>query len=342
MKAAKMPQLSLEKRIQCVTLCEEGYTQREVADRLQCSQSAVSMAVNRQQQTGSHSNRPKSGRPRVSTAREDRVLVRDSLAHRVATIPELCARWNQQGVASSNSTVRRRLQERGLNARRPRVKPLLTQRHRRLRLDFAREHSDWTWVDWSVVLFSDESKFNLYHHDGRQVVRRRPGEEYLPQCIAPSVKYGGGGVMVWGVMSARGIGTLKTITGTLKGTTYIDILGDYLVPAAHFMGYGDRFIFQEDNAPCHKARIVTEWKNNEGITTLPWPPQSPDLSPIENLWGIVASGIRMEQPVSLNELEATVHRQWARITPPTCMNLIRSMPRRIQAVIDARGGHTKY
>ena len=84
----------------------------------------------------------------------------------------------------------------GFNSRVARKKPKLTIRHKQLRLDFAREHQDWTWVDWSVVIFTDESRFTLYHNDGSSYVRRRVGEALLPECIASTVRFGGGGVMV--------------------------------------------------------------------------------------------------------------------------------------------------
>ena len=119
----------------------------------------------------------------------------------------------------------------GLNARVARKKPKLTRRHKQLRLDFAREHQDWTWVDRSVVIFTDESRFTLFRNDGRTYVRRCVGEALLPECIAPTVKFGGGGVMVWRALTARGPGLLKTVCGNLNGVQYIDILGDCMVPS---------------------------------------------------------------------------------------------------------------
>ena len=340
--SCKMPQLSVEDRVTCTVLYREGWTQKRIAAHLGCSQNAVYLAIRRRQATGTHENRPKSGRPRISTPRDDRYLVRQCQGNRTLSVPALQTLWHQHGVTSSLTTVRRRLQSHGLNGRRPRKKPLLSRRNINQRLQFAREHQDWTWVDWSVVLFTDESKFNLYHNDGRDFVRRRKGEELLPHCIAPTVKFGGGGVMVWGAMSARGTGTLKTITGRMNGEGYIDILGDQLIPSAHLLGYGQHFILQDDNAPCHRARIVNEWKEAEGIRTLQWPAQSPDLNPIENLWSDLGRAVRGDHCVTLRELDECLHRHWDQIGRQTCMNLVRSMPRRIQAVLDARGGHTSY
>ena len=97
-----------------------------------------------------------------------------------------------------------------------------------------------------MVIFTDESRFTLFRNDGRTYVRRRVGEALLPECIAPTVKFGGGGVMVWGTLTARGHGLLKTVRGNLNGVRYIDIIGDYMVSSAHLHGYKDNYFFQDD------------------------------------------------------------------------------------------------
>ena len=241
---------------------------------------AVANALARYDATGSHADLPKSGRRRLSTARDDRALVRMSLVNRRATASELRTRLEDSGVHASRSTVCRRLREAGLFGRVARKQPKLTAAQRQRRLRFARDHEDWSWIDWSSVLFTDESRFTLYHNDGRVFVRRRTGESLLDACVVPTVKFGGGGVTVWGAMSYRGVGFLKTLHGNLNQHGYIDILGEYMVPSAHLLGYGDHYWFQDDNAPCHRARTVVEWKQKHDIMSLQWPAQSPDLNPI--------------------------------------------------------------
>jgi len=159
----------------------------------------------------------------------------------------------------------------------------LTPRHRRLRLEFATAHQGWSWVDWSCVLWTDESKFNLFQSDVPVYVRRRPDEVLRPDCIMPTVKFQGGNVMMWGCMSYRGTGILKKVTQRLNKLGYIDILADCVIPSAHLLGYGDDYWYQDDGAPCHRANIVTQWKQEHNMECLNWPPQSPDLNPIENL-----------------------------------------------------------
>jgi hypothetical protein len=178
-------------------------------------------------------------------------------------------------VFASATTVRRRLHEAGLYGHLAVKKPLLSTRYRQLRLNFAREHADWSWVDWSTLMFSDESKFNLFQSDGRVYVRRRSGEQLTDDCVTRTVKFVGGSVMVWGAMSYRGTGFLSRVDGRPNSQGYIKILEDCAIPSANLLGYGNNFIFQDDGATCHRARIVEQWKEENELKCLKWPPQSP-------------------------------------------------------------------
>ncbi len=107
--------------------------------------------------------------------------------------------------------------------------------------------------------------------------------------------------------------------------------------------YGDAdFIFQQDLAPAHSAKGTKSWFNDHGVTVLDWPANSPDLTPIENLWGIVKRKMRDTRPNNADDLKATVKETWASIPLQQCHKLITSMPRRIEAVIKAKGAPTKY
>ena len=108
--------------------------------------------------------------------------------------------------------------------------------HKRLRLDFAKAHKDWTSSQWAQVVFSDESRFLLYRSDGRIFIRRRKGEEFNDECIRKTVKHGGGGIMVWGCITPKGVGFLEKVNGRLNAEGYIDILGNALIPSLHYHG----------------------------------------------------------------------------------------------------------
>ena len=94
------------------------------------------------------------------------------------------------------------------------------------------DHKDWTVEDWSKVIFFDESNFQLCPTPGRLMVRLRPGEAYKPQCLAPTVKFGGGSVMIWGYFSKAGIGQICLCEGLMNQATYKVVLEEHLLPSA--------------------------------------------------------------------------------------------------------------
>ncbi len=198
----------------------------------------------------------------------------------------------------------------------------LNNRQRQKRLAWAKDKKDWTAAEWSKVMFSDESKFCIsFGNQGPRVWRKR-GEAQNPRCLRSSVKFPQS-VMV-------------------NTAVYQEVLEHFMLPAADQL-YGDAdFIFQQDLAPAHSAKATSTWFKDHGIPVLNWPANSPDLNPIENLWGIVKRKMRYARPNNAEELKATIRATWALITPEQCHRLIDSMPRRIAAVIQAKGAPTKY
>ena len=115
-----------------------------------------------------------------------------------------------------------------------------------------------------------------------------------------------------------------------------------MLPSAENLYGNEDSIFQHDLAPAHSAKTTGKWFTDHGITVLNWPANSPDLNPIENLWDIVKRKLRVTRPNTVDELKAAIEASWASITPQQCHSLIASMPRRIEAVISAKGFPTKY
>ena len=133
------------------------------------------------------------------------------------------------------------------------AKPLISLKNKKKRLEFAREPQTWTQEQWNRVHFSDESKFNVFGNDGQRFVWRQSGERLSPQCVKKTVKFGGGSVMVWGMMSAAGVGPIVRVQGTLNADFYKRLLDQHAVPCLQLPS-NQRTIFMQDNAPCHKAR----------------------------------------------------------------------------------------
>ncbi len=221
------------------------------------------------------------------------------------------------------------------------TKPLLNQRQRQKHLTWAVEKKNWTVAQWSKVLFSDESKFCISFGNQGPRVWRKSGEAQNPCCLKSSVKFPQS-VMIWAAMSSAGVGPLCFLKSSVNAAIYQEILEHFMLPSADKL-YGDAdFLFQQDLAPAHTAKGTKSWFNDHGVTVLDWPANSPDLNPIENLWGIVKRKMRDTRPNNADELKATVKETWASIPPQQCHKLITSMPRWIEAVIKAKGAPTKY
>ena len=129
----------------------------------------------------------------------------------------------------------------------------------------------------------DESKFLLIGSDGKTYVLQKVDEELSPKCLRASVKFGGGSVMVWGMISRVGVGPLVRLQGKVNAEVYKQLVKDHVLPVLR-NSTKQPSIFMQDNAPCHKAMVVMNLLKAEHVTVMDWPPQSPDLNPIENVW----------------------------------------------------------
>ncbi len=148
--------------------------------------------------------------------------------------------------------------------------------------------------------------------------------------------------MIWAAMTSTGVGPLCFLKSTVNAAIYQEILEYFMLPSTDKL-YGDAdFILHQDLAPAHIAKGTKSWFSDHGVTVFDWPANSPDLNPIENLWGILKRKMRDTRPNNADDLKATIKVTLASITPEQCHRLIASMPRRIDAVIQAKGGPTNY
>lgn len=162
----KRPQIPEALRGQIILLHQEGLPQVKISKKIKCSRRAVQTTIKRYQETGSYRNLPKSGRKPKTSAREDRLIERIALRDRHKSAEIICAELrSQHNTNISVRTVRRRLTEANLHARKPRRKPLLTEKHRKQRLTWAKKYESWGIDDWAKVIWSDESNIEVsYMH----------------------------------------------------------------------------------------------------------------------------------------------------------------------------------
>lgn len=181
--------------------------------------------------------------------------------------------------------------------------------------------------------------------DGLKWTWRNPNYALQDHHIQGTYKHGGGSLMLWGCMTWNGTGQACKIDGTLDSTLYCEILSDNLLGTAEYYQMDrDFFVFQQDNDPKHTSRQAKEWFSHHNVTVMDWPPQSPDMNPIEHLWYALKQRLLAyeEPPKGIHDLWERIQDEWLKIPVETCQKLISSMPSRIQALLKAKGGYTKY
>ncbi|GBM77954.1 Transposable element Tcb1 transposase [Araneus ventricosus] len=218
---------------------------------------------------------------------------------------------------------------------------MISTKNRKARVEWAKAHTDWTKKEWEDVLWSDESKYMFFGTDGIQWIRCSQGIPFDPKYQIPTMKHGGGNVMVWGCVSRLDMGPLRWIQGIMDKFQYEDSLENTMHPyARNSLGRG--FIFQQDNDPKHRSKHIQNWLSRRHVTLLDWPSQYPDLNIIEGVWAELERRLVGRNARNADEKFSQLEEEWKKIPFPFIQTLLDSIPRRCQAVIDAKVFATKY
>jgi len=312
---------------------EEKKTIEAIAKELKRSPSTVHAFLKDPEGYGT---RQRPGRPRKVTERAARQV------RKTAKQPGMTASRIKSTLKLSVSkrTVQRLLQATPhLKYTKRKRTPKITERHRAARLKWARERIR-EQTDWPSVIFSDEKKFNLDGPDGLKYYwhdLREEKESFF------SRQNGGGSLMVWGAFSTKGKTRLATLIGRQDSFDYQQTLTTYLLPFADGV-HGEGYTFQHDNASIHASAATKSFLSDINVAVLDWPALSPDLNPIENLWGILSRVVYDggKQYESVAELEKAVRAAWDSIPEATLLTLVKSMPDRCSDVLINQGRKTKY
>jgi transposase len=328
--------LSQEQRLAIRILHKEGHDEAYIAARIPCDVRSVRHWLAQEDTQDS----PRSGRKRKTTAEQDAAIIAEAEATKFTT-PRRIRRKLQLDVSAA--TIDRRLVDAGLPGRVARHVFQLTDEHKRQRLSFAHGYSRWTEDDWCRIVFADVKTFRGLGRGGQVWVRRPVGEASNP-AYSVAHKPHPVSVPAWGCFSAAGPGYMAMFEGSLEAAGLRDIFRDYLLPTVkEQFGEGADWWLLHDNDPGrHKSQVLKAFMHNNYIRPLDFPPYSPDLNPIENLWADMDKCMELTDADTKEELEKVVADTWAATSKEYCSQLARSMPARIQQVIERNGAYTDY
>lgn len=333
-----MPQLTPQQKAIIYSRLQDGDFIRDIADELGVNKNTVLLAKGKIARHGTIIRKAGSGPPKISTEDEDRRLLNYLRDHPFETAIKAKEETNFPGSAN---TARDRVRNSDIRSRCAANKIFLTERNKQGRLEFAHEYLNENNF-WETVIFSDEKTFQSCNN-GRIRVYRPSGMRYDEIYTHKTNQSGRFSINVCGWISARGPGVCQIVEGRLTAPVYVNILNEVMIPSINAV-YGQNFTFQHDNAPIHTARIVQNFLQENNIAVLPWPSKSPDLNPIENIWGKMVKSMYKHdfRPRNRDELRYRINQAWDEVTGELCRNLVLSMPQRLQEVINRNGSMTKY
>ncbi len=342
-----MRSISSIKRSSVISLLQQGYSLRQIESRTGVGKSTIGRIKKEEEVDEEDKENNKGGRPSKLSDHDKRSIIRQIATGQLDNAVEATQFINPTlSDPVTAETVRNVLKNNNFQSVVKKKCPLLKRAHRQEHLKFARYHENWTVEDWKRILWSDETKINRIGSDGRTYTWKMKGEPLSDRITTPTVKHGGGNnLMVWGSMAWGGVGVLSEVQGIMNADQYCDILDGGVVESFEKLEIPEEErMFQQDNDPKHTSKKATQWFEDNDIDVMVWPAQSPDLNPIEHLWVDLKKSLKKyPRPAKgVHELWERVVVEWNKIPPGTCENLVESMPRRVQAVIKAKGGHTKY
>ncbi len=341
-------ELSLSVKQAIIRLKKQNKPIREIAKTLGVAKTTVWNILKKKERTGELSNTKRPGRPRKTTVVDDRRILSLVKKTPFTTVGQIKNTLQEVGVCVSKSTIKRRLHQSEYRGFTTRCKPLVSLKNRKARLEFAKRHLKKPSQFWNNILWTDETKINLYQSDGKRRVWRRKGTAHDPKHTTSSVKHGGGSVMAWACMAASGTGSLVFIddvtadkSSRMNSEVFRAILSAHIQPNASEL-IGRRFTVQMDNDPKHTAKATKEFLKGKKWTVMQWPSQSPDLNPIEHAFHLLKTKLKGKCPKNKQELKTVAAEAWQSITRDETQRLVMSMRSRLQAVIDCKGFATKY
>ncbi len=298
--------------------------------------------IKKLKKSGSIKDLPRSGRPRKLSPRKRRQLGSLVSKNKFSTCAELANSLNKThtNLNISKRAVLRELHNIQYVCKIPKSIPLLTDLHKQRRVEFAMKYQG---QNWNQVVFSDETTFQMFQNTQKVFYKAGTQPPQKPMVKHPYK------VHAWGAFSAKGQVGFLLFTGIMDGAFYREILNENLFENAKYV-MGRRWVFQQDNDPKHTARETKKLLSEKCPSLLDWPSNSPDLNPIENLWSILKRRVEREvnklvvekKSITVDIFIDVIKKEWEEIEPEILLNLVRSMPKRLEQIIEGNGNKLSY
>jgi transposase len=343
--AASSSHSSVVQRVAAAALIADGQTAAAAAAKAAIPVSVARRWIKRLRASSSPEDAPRSGRPRKTDALADAAIKRAAEINPFASNKAI---RSQLQLPVSAATVGRRLDDAGLASYFAAMKRHYTDEQRRARLSFANGYKHWTPEQWERVIFSDEVTIEGDGRKRRIRVRRPPNTRFDPQYTQHSQIFTPSRHL-FACFCSRGPGFCEMYEGKLDGKALKGLLertvpetaADYYQTDPTKPGHEEWWLLH-DGSPVFRSSTVQTWIFNKQINVLDWPPYSPDLNPIENLWPRVHALMDRLMPTTDEQVADAFVECWPELSLDIFTDFAQSMPARIQAVIDANGDATKY
>jgi transposase len=275
-------------------------------------------------------NKENSGRRRVLSSIDHNRIARVVVCHPTYSAQRIATVINTKGSPLvSHDTVYRYLKSKNWICKVPKTIPNLTSTHKTNRVKFATDNINNTFLN---TVFTDESYFQLHRNTVKvwsKVKTTKPTPKHGPS------------VMIWGGFSIRGTTTLYIGHGSINSEKYCQILNENLLPTINVL-HPEGWTLMQDNATCHTSLKTKSWLKENEVAIMSWPACSPDLNPIENIWGLMKNKLERTENLNTSNWISQIQEIWDNLSHDLLRNLVNSMTRRLNLVIEANGDKIDY
>jgi transposase len=290
------------------------------------------------------SDKPKEGRPKMIGEDTKTKIIQIIEQNRRTTATDIANNSTINYKGLSDRTFQRFIKdELGYKARRPKKKYHISDLNIKNRLEWAQNHEHWN-EEWKKIVFTDECKL-FASKNGVDFIRRKDGEILEEYDQVTQMFHGGKEIMVWGMISYDGPIEFLRVKGKLDSHNFIELIEPVIDRLPTLTSDEEYLVYQQDNARSHIAQSTIDFFNEKNVELLPWPAQSPDLSPIENIWSYLKDELFKLRGEITNKktLFALAEKSfYSEKVRSLCKILYEGMNRRIDAVIFNKGKQINY